>query len=84
MSRRLVCRHCGKSIKSRHNGWGGFVGWAHMNGLLWCQITTAAPVPVAKEGPHARACGASKHSHGYTCHENCPTCHGREDSDVAE
>ena len=31
----------------------------------------------ARERPHSRACGATKHPHGTACSTNCPTCHGR-------
>lgn len=27
--------------------------------------------------PHSRACGITPHNHGVWCHQNCPTCHGR-------
>ena len=30
------------------------------------------------EGPHSRACGARKHGHGPECHQNCPTCAGKD------
>lgn len=28
--------------------------------------------------PHSRACGIRPHDHGIFCHDNCPTCHGKE------
>lgn len=31
-----------------------------------------------KTGPHSRACGWKEHAHGFSCHSNCPTCHGKE------
>ena len=32
--------------------------------------------------PHSRACGIRRHAHGSDCHQNCPTCHGRDDFDI--
>lgn len=29
-----------------------------------------------EDAPHSRACGATRHSHGVDCHQNCPSCHG--------
>lgn len=28
--------------------------------------------------PHSRACGIIPHDHGWGCHGNCPTCHGKD------
>ena len=42
---------------------------------------TLTPTPQVVEtvgGPHSRACGARKHEHGPECHQNCPTCAGKD------
>lgn len=28
-------------------------------------------------GPHSRACGTVRHTHGSDCNSNCPTCGGK-------
>lgn len=35
-------------------------------------------------GPHSRACGIQVHDHGPSCHSNCPTCHGRDETHLFE
>ena len=46
--------------------------------VIRAALTPTPQVVETVEGPHSRACGARKHEHGPECHQNCPTCAGKD------
>lgn len=45
---------------------------------VWDGYQTIPAAP-KDDRPHCRACGITLHEHGRACHQNCPTCGGRDE-----